>query len=452
MAKLFGTDGIRGLVNDKNINSKMGFKIGRALAGYRGKINNHPKIIIARDTRGSGPELEAALSAGIAAGGGEVILAGIIPTPGLAFLIKEEKADAGVVISASHNDHTYNGFKIFKSDGTKLNDSEEAELEEIILKDMAEINSEKDFPGQPEELFYREENLLNKYASFLLSALPPELNFNGVKIILDCSHGATYEIAPRIFKKLGAEVESISIEPNGKNINENCGSQHTGALCRAVRDKAADLGLAFDGDGDRLIAVTGDGEVLTGDHLLYIYSRLFLERGWLENNLVVSTVMSNIGFINALRALGAAHKAADVGDRAVFFEMDKSGAVLGGEESGHIIFSKFHTTGDGILSALMLVWAMKHYRESLSELSARLTLAPKLLLNVEVKQKPELSSVPEIREIIKEAENYFGEAGRVLVRYSGTEPLCRVMIEGRNEEEVRNLAEKISEVIKNKLN
>jgi len=341
MAKLFGTDGIRGLVNDKNINSEMAFKIGKVLAGYCQKISKNPKIIIARDTRESGPMLEMALSAGIRANGGEVIFAGIIPTPGLAFLVREEKADAGVVISASHNDYAYNGFKIFKNNGTKLNDSEEAELENIILKETTEINLAKDSSYQSEKLFYREENLINKYVAFLLSSLPPELNFNGVKIVLDCSHGSTYEIAPRIFKQLGAEVDPIFIQPDGKNINANCGSQHTETLQIAVKNNQADVGLAFDGDGDRLIAVAENGGALTGEHLLYIYSQLFLANGWLKNNLVVSTVMSNIGFLNALRAMGATHRVADVGDRAVFFEMIKSGAVLGGEESGHIIFSKF---------------------------------------------------------------------------------------------------------------
>ena len=451
MAKLFGTDGIRGLVNDKNINSEMAFKIGKVLAGYCQKISKNPKIIIARDTRESGPMLEMALSAGIRANGGEVIFAGIIPTPGLAFLVREEKADAGVVISASHNDYAYNGFKIFKNNGTKLNDSEEAELENIILKETTEINLAKDSSYQSEKLFYREENLINKYVAFLLSSLPPELNFNGVKIVLDCSHGSTYEIAPRIFKQLGAEVDPIFIQPDGKNINANCGSQHTETLQIAVKNNQADVGLAFDGDGDRLIAVAENGGALTGEHLLYIYSQLFLANGWLKNNLVVSTVMSNIGFLNALRAMGATHRVADVGDRAVFFEMGKSGAVLGGEESGHIVFSKFHTTGDGILSALMLVWAMKHYNKPLSELSAQFALAPKLLLNVEVKEKLDLFSIPEISQVIKEVEDCLGSEGRVLVRYSGTEPLCRVMIEGKDENAISRLADKIGRAIKNNL-
>lgn len=450
MTKLFGTDGIRGLANDKKINPKMVFKIGRALAEHGHKIN--PKIIIGRDTRESGPLLELALFAGIKAGGGEVISAGIIPTPGLAFLVKEEKADAGVVISASHNDHAYNGFKIFKNDGTKLNNSEEEELENIIFKDTAEIALGKDFFSQPEKLLHREETLINKYASFLLNLLPEEFSLSGLKVALDCANGAAYKAAPYIFKKLGADLEPIFVQPDGKNINDNCGSEHTGRLCLAVKEKRADLGLAFDGDGDRLTAVTEDGDVLTGDQLLYIYSQFFLAHGWLKNNLVVSTVMSNLGFINGLRALGIEHKATEVGDREVFFEMKKSRAVLGGEESGHIIFSGLHTTGDGILSALMLAWAMKHYDKPLSELSAQFTLAPKLLLNIEVKAKPELSSVAEIKNIIGEVENYLGETGRVLVRYSGTEPLCRVMIEGRDAAEIKTLAEKIGEVIKNKLN
>lgn len=458
MKKLFGTDGIRGLVNEAEINEKLAFKLGWALAKYHKKINSRPKIIIGRDTRASGLILEKALSAGIVANGGEVIFAGIIPTPGLAFLVREEEADAGVVISASHNDHVYNGFKIFKHDGTKLNNREEEELEQIIFADRApstssgqgEINFQKDFP-RPKDFFYREEGLINKYVVFLLNSLPPGFNLKGIKIALDCANGATHDIAPQIFKKLGAEVKLIFIEPDGKNINADCGSQHTEALRVAVKNHRADVGLAFDGDGDRLVAVTESGEVLTGDHLLYVYTQLFLAKGWLKNNLVVSTVMSNLGFINALRALGITHKATEVGDRAVFFEMKKGGAVLGGEESGHMVFSDLHTTGDGILSALMLTQAMKHYKKPLSELAAQFILAPKLLLNIEVKIKPELSAVAEIKKIIEEVENYLGEAGRVLVRYSGTEPLCRVMIEGKNEKKIKSLAEKIGEVIKKNL-
>ncbi|MDO8667721.1 MAG: phosphoglucosamine mutase [bacterium] len=447
MTKLFGTDGIRGLVNDKSINSEMGFKVGWALVEFSKKINRHPKIIIARDTRGSGLMLEAALSAGIKANGGEVISAGIIPTPGLAFLIKSEKANAGVVISASHNDCAYNGFKIFKYDGTKLNDREEEEIENIILEDRSLMNFEINFSSQPADFFYRDEGLTNKYIDFLLNFLSKEINFKGMKVALDCANGSTYEVAPEIFRRLGAEVELNFAQPDGKNINANCGSQHTEALQAEVKNKKAQVGLAFDGDGDRLIAVAEDGKVLTGDQLIYIYSRLFLDQGWLKNDLVISTVMSNVGFINALRALGVAHRATDVGDRAVFFEMKRSGAVLGGEESGHIIFSGLHTTGDGILSALMLVWAMNHYNQSLSELAAQFTLAPKLLVNVEVKTKPELSSVAEIDKVIKEVENQLGGEGRILVRYSGTEPLCRVMIEGKNKNEISLLADRICRVI-----
>lgn len=460
MAKLFGTDGIRGLVNGETINQQMSFKIGRAVAEYCQKINSHPNIIIGRDTRESGPELEMALSAGIMANGGEAISAGIIPTPGLAFLVKAEQADAGVVISASHNDFPYNGFKIFKGDGTKLSNSEEAELENIIFRDkatsagsgQAEINFAGDSSRQPKSLFHREEDLINKYVSFLLSSLPTEFSLKGMRIALDCAHGATYDIAPYIFKKLGAEVKSISSRPDGKNINADCGSQHTEVLRLAVNNHQADLGLAFDGDGDRLAAVTEEGKVLTGDHLLYIFSRLFLDYGWLKNNLTVSTVMSNIGFINALRALGVTHKVTEVGDRPVFFEMKNSGAALGGEESGHIVFAELHTTGDGILSALMLARAMKHYNQPLSELSSQFILAPKLLLNIEVREKPDLFSVVEIDKIIKEVESQLGQDGRVLVRYSGTEPLCRIMIEGKNQEEIKQLAEKIGEVVKNKIN
>lgn len=445
MKKLFGTDGIRGLVNDSNINSEMAFKLGRALIKYCQFLNLPARIIIGRDTRESGPLLESALVQGIKSLGGEVVSAGVIPTPGLAFLAKNEGVGFGVVISASHNPFEYNGFKIFKNDGTKLTDQEEKDLEELILAEEASAPKSSENDGE-------DENLKEKYLSFLLKALPEDFRLQDKNIVLDCAHGATSGVAPKIFEKLGARCRCLFAEPDGRNINDNCGSQYTKSLEEAVREEGALLGLAFDGDGDRLIAVAEDGRVLTGDQLLYILAKFFKEKDYLKNPLLVSTVMSNIGFIKALKSLGIGHVATDVGDRAVFFAMKEYEAVLGGEESGHLVFSDHHTTGDGILSALMLLQALDHFKKPLSELASELDLAPKILLNVKVANKPELAAVPAIMEVIRAVEDQLGDEGRVLVRYSGTEPLCRVMVEGRTEDETSQLARKIAEAVEVNLN
>lgn len=454
MKKLFGTDGIRGLAGSEQMNRELAYSLGRALARYCQQNKIKPEIIIGRDTRESGPFLEMAVRRGITAAGGRVILAGIIPTSAIAFLAKKEKTGLGLIISASHNPYEYNGFKIFKADGVKLTDAEEMEIEKLI----AEENNEGDAEPDPEtaaamaafvETALNDYN--NKYVEFLTDIIEKG-DFKGMKIVLDCANGATYKVAPLIFKSLGAEVTVIFNKPNGKNINENCGSEHTENLKKAVLENSADAGLAFDGDGDRLAAINEKGERLTGDHLLYICAKLLKEKKELKNNTVVSTTMSNIGFINALKKLGINHLATDVGDRQVYAAAIKTGAILGGEESGHIMFLDRHTTGDGILSGLTLLQAMKYFNKPLSELAGEITLLPKILINFKVKAKPELKEVPEIIQAIAAAEKHLGASGRVLVRYSGTEPLCRVMIEGKNESEIKDLAEKIGLAIKNNLN
>lgn len=454
MKKLFGTDGIRGLVNDEEINESLAFRLGKSLARYC-RINKiKQEIIIGRDTRISGPLLELAVSRGIIKASGEIISAEIIPTSAIAYLVKKEKAGLGLVISASHNTYEHNGFKIFKNDGAKLTDTEENEIEKLIAEEKDGARAE----FHPVDLGIKtnyDETALNeynkKYAEFLINILAGS-NFKGIKIVLDCANGATFKVASYVFKKLGAEVMVISNSPDGENINKDCGSEHSENLQRAVLGKGADVGLAFDGDGDRLIAISEKGERLTGDHLLYIYARMLKEKNKLKNNIVVSTIMSNIGFVNSLRNLGIKHIQTEVGDRQVYNALDREGAILGGEEAGHIIFLDHHTTGDGILSGLMLLSAIKYFNKPLSELAKEVSLMPKILLNVKVKNKPKLSIVSEINGIIQETEKYLGEGGRVNVRYSGTEPLCRIMVEGKNEKEIRTLAEKIEEVIKNKLN
>jgi phosphoglucosamine mutase len=446
MKRLFGTDGIRGLAGTEEMDEKLAFKLGKALVRYCIANKIKTEIIIGRDTRMSGLSLEKAASQGVVKAGGQIILVGVIPTPGIAYLIKEEKSGLGLVISASHNSYEYNGLKIFKNDGTKLTETEENEIEKLIAEETynLEVESNSNFSEIKDD--YN-----NKYAEFLINILDGS-SFKELKIVLDCANGATYKFAPYVFKNLGAEVMVISNLPDGKNINADCGSEHTENLQKTVLKNKADVGLAFDGDGDRLIAITEKGERLTGDHLLHIYAKMFKEKNKLKNDTVVSTIMSNIGFVNGLKKMGIKHLQTDVGDRQVYSALVKEGAILGGEEAGHLIFLDRHPTGDGILSGLVLLSAMKYFNKPLSELAEEVCLMPKILINVKVKNKPELSTILEINEVIKETEKYLGEAGRVSVRYSGTEPLCRIMVEGKDEKEIKNLAEKIGEVINNVLN
>ncbi|KKQ60434.1 MAG: Phosphoglucosamine mutase [Parcubacteria group bacterium GW2011_GWE2_38_18] len=432
MSKLFGTDGIRGIVNEANMNTELALRLGQSLVVYCQKNNIAPIIMISRDTRGSGPMLELAVSAGIMSMGGKVISLGIIPTPGLAFMVKQAGIGMGLMVSASHNDYSYNGFKLFKNDGTKMNEQEEEELENIILRDKFNFSIGKEFVNSDLENI----DLMptKKYSEFLINALPENIGEN-LKIVLDCANGATSEIAPIVFEQIGAEIVTIADCPDGKNINDDCGSQYTANLSRKVVEEGAHLGLAFDGDGDRMIAVTEDGSVLTGDQLLYIYAQLLLELEHFTNKVVVSTVMSNISFINNLKKLGIEHVVTDVGDRAVYQAMQERG-----------------TTGDGILSGLMLVWAMKVFNKPLSELANQFVLAPKVLVNVPVKEKTSFDLIPEIVEEIRRAEEVLQETGRVLVRYSGTENLCRVMVEGESEEQINSIANDLARIIIEKLN
>jgi len=449
MKKLFGTDGIRGIVNEANMNTELALRFGQSLVVYCQKNNIAPIIFISRDTRGSGQMLEMAVSAGIMSLGGKAVSLGIIPTPGLAFMVKQAGVGMGLMVSASHNDYSYNGFKLFKNDGTKMNEQEEEELENIILNDEFDFLTGKDFVNSDLEIVDMQP--IKEYAEFLIKALPENVGEN-FKIVLDCANGATAEVAPIVFEQIGAEIVTIADCPDGKNINDDCGSQYTANLSRKVVEEGAHLGLAFDGDGDRMIAVAEDGGVLTGDQLLYIYAQLLLELEHFTNKVVVSTVMSNISFINNLKKLGIEHVVTDVGDRAVYQAMQERGVVIGGEESGHIIFSRHQTTGDGILSGLMLVWAMKVFNKPLSELANQFVLAPKVLVNVPVKEKTSFDLIPEIVEEIRRAEEVLQETGRVLVRYSGTENLCRVMVEGESEEQINSIANDLARIIIEKLN
>ncbi|MBU2228100.1 MAG: phosphoglucosamine mutase [Proteobacteria bacterium] len=449
MEKLFGTDGIRGLANEHPMTAEMALNIGRATA-YLFKRKGHvPKIIVGKDTRLSGYMLENALVSGICSMGVDAIMVGVLPTPGIAFLTQSMRADAGIVISASHNPFQDNGIKIFGSGGFKLPDEKEAAIEELVFA----INLHRLHPS-PVELgkASRMEDARGRYAVFLKHAFPKELSLEGTRIVLDCSHGATYRVAPEVFAELGAEVTTLFDAPNGRNINLHCGSQHPETLAEEVVKTKAHVGFAFDGDGDRVIVVDEKGAILTGDRILAICASMMKKEGLLANNLVVRTVMSNIGLSVALKSLDIDSVITKVGDRYVLEEMQARGAAIGGEDSGHLIFLGHHTTGDGIITALQAAAAMKKEGKPLSRLARIMKVFPQVLINVNVKARPELSAVPEIAAAVEAAEKKLGDRGRVLVRYSGTQNMCRVMVEGPSQKETTAYCRRIAEVVEKKLN
>jgi phosphoglucosamine mutase len=380
--------------------------------------------------------------------GVDAILVGVIPTPGIAFLTSSMRVDAGIVISASHNPFQDNGIKIFSGDGFKLPDEKELAIEEMIFAN----NMQKLHPS-PSELgkAYRMDDARGRYIVFLKHSFPREYTLEGTKIVLDCAHGATYRVAPDTFFELGAEVTTLFDDPDGKNINDRCGSQHPEMLAAEVLKKGADVGFAFDGDGDRLIAVDEKGQVLTGDQIIAICANVMKKDGALTNNLVVRTVMSNIGLSVALQKIQAESVMTKVGDRYVLEEMQAKGSALGGEDSGHIIFLQHHTTGDGILTALQVLSAMKKEGKPLSELAKIMKVFPQSLINVDTKSRPEISTVPEIVSTIKLVEQKLGDRGRVLVRYSGTQNMCRVMVEGPTKEETLEYCKQIADVVRERL-
>jgi len=452
MGQLFGTDGVRGMANEGNMTAEMVLQIGRATA-YTCKIHHaekgtRPRIIIGKDTRLSGYMLENALTAGITSMGVDVLLLGPIPTPGVAFITQSMRADAGIVISASHNPYFDNGLKIFSRTGYKLPDEMEEEIEDLVMS--GRINNIRPV-AQEVGKAKRIDDAMGRYIEFCKNTFPTGMTLDGMNVVLDCSNGATYKCAPLIFSELGAEVSTIHAAPDGMNINDQCGSQHTQDLCTQIKKLDADVGLAFDGDGDRLIAIDEHGNELTGDQIIAICTRHYKENGLLKNNLVVGTVMSNIGFHIALKELGIDTDVSDVGDRCVLELMQKSGAVLGGEDSGHIIFHDYHTTGDGIVSALQLLAIMRETGKSLSNLAEVMTVFPQVLINIDVSEKPPLQEIGALQTAIAEAEAELADQGRVLIRYSGTQPMCRVMVEGPSQEQTTTIAEHLAQVVKNSI-
>lgn len=447
--RLFGTDGIRGIANQYPIVPELMVKLGRAVARMLRSADRPVRILIGRDTRISGDMIECAVTSGICSANGEVSLAGVIPTPAVAFLTVSGGFDAGMMISASHNPYHDNGVKIFNSKGFKLSDEQEDRIEALLAdNDTAWVRSGNTDDIGP-VIHISEPD--RAYADFLRHTLPPNFSLKGLKVVLDCSNGATHHVAARLFTELGADATVLFAAPDGKNINDGCGSQHTEILQGVVREMRADIGFAFDGDGDRLIAVDENGDKTTGDQILAVCARYLKEHDRLENNLVVSTVMSNAGLHYALKEMDIRHVTAEVGDRYVLEKMMSNGSILGGEDSGHMIFLDVHTSGDGILTALRLLQIMREKQRPLSELVNIMTVYPQVLMSVAVTRKADLDSIPEIAQAIEAVRSRLKDRGRVLVRYSGTRPLCRVMVEGPDADEIQQYCMDLINVIEKNL-
>ncbi len=441
---LFGTDGIRGVAGEPPLTPETIHALGRALVG-----SGLGRLLIGRDTRSSGPWIEAALRAGIEAEQGEAVSVGVIPTPGVSFLCRDDGFDAGVVISASHNPYRDNGIKIFGPNGLKLSDRQEAALERRIDPEPG-----LEAPGvrecePPEARFYDRERV-DRYTGFLVSTAAGEC-FAGSKIALDCAHGAAFAVAPEVFRRLGAEVVLLGTEPDGSNINRGRGALHPEGLIELVRREKADAGLAFDGDADRLILVDESGRLRDGDHVLFLLSHQFSEEDRLPTRTVVTTVMANIGLEVALRRDGLDMLRTRVGDRYVLEAMLEGGHHLGGEQSGHTIVRDHAMAGDGILTAIQVLLAMRRSRQPLSRLCGGLEKYPQVLLNVSVAAKPDFSEIPAIQQEIDRARERLGDEGRIVIRYSGTEPLARVMVEGPRRETIEALARGIADRFRSEL-
>lgn len=448
MGRLFGTDGVRGVANSE-LTPELAFSLGKAGAYVLSKESEKkPTFLIGMDTRISGDMLENALSAGILAVGGDVIKVGVLPTPAIAHLVKHYDADAGIVISASHNPYEYNGIKFFNSEGFKLDDSIEEEIEDIILRQI-DVNSHitHDQIGKCREA---DDNALDIYVKFLESTA--DFTLKGRKIVLDCANGAAYQAARMVYDRLGANTVTIGVNPNGTNINDGCGSTHPELLQEAVIREGAFIGLAYDGDADRLIAVDEKGRIIDGDKLICICAKMLKEEGRLAKNLVTGTVMSNIGFHKYLKDMGCETRATDVGDRYVLEDMLKTGGIIGGEQSGHIIFLDKTTTGDGILSSIQLVRAVLKSGKNASELSDEIKIYPQVLVNAKVtnENKKRYTEDEEVVKAFNEVSAKLGDTGRLLVRPSGTEPLVRVMIEGEDTESITEMAEELADMLSKK--
>ncbi|TLD42403.1 MAG: Phosphoglucosamine mutase [Candidatus Jettenia ecosi] len=448
MEKLFGTDGIRGIANTFPMTPEVVLNIGKATAHVFREKNGkkRPKLVIGRDTRLSGCMIENALTSGILSVGADVFLVGHMPTPAIAHVTKSLNVDAGMVISASHNPAADNGIKIFSGDGYKLSDDAEEEIEKYILTEKVKTEQ---ITGGLIGSAYSVDDAKGRYIEFAKASMK-NLSIRGLKIVLDCANGAAYNIAPQVFRELGAEVIVLNDKPDGLNINLNCGALHPEIMQDVVKKEKADIGIALDGDADRVIVCDEKGNNVDGDHIIALCAIYLKEKGILKKNCVVTTIMTNKGFDIAMDKKNIRVVKTKVGDRYVIDEMRKKGYVLGGEQSGHIIFSDYTTTGDGIISALQLLGIMKEKGEKISKLAECMKSLPQVLINVKVKEKRDIDTL-EVKKHIRKTEEKLGEKGRVLVRYSGTENLCRVMIEGEHKKEIQKMANEIAQGIKREI-
>jgi phosphoglucosamine mutase len=451
MRKLFGTDGVRGVANTYPMTTEIAMQLGRAIAflvkQQKTDREHSPRIVIGKDTRLSGYMIENALASGICSMGVNVLLVGPLPTPGIAFITTGMRADAGVVISASHNPFQDNGIKIFSGNGFKLPDEKEAIIEDLIFsKKMDSLRPVAEEVGKAARI----DDAKGRYIVFLKNTFPKRYTLDGIHIVLDCAHGATYGVAPHVFEELGAKVTSISVQPDGKNINHNCGALHPEVMAELVRKEGADIGIALDGDGDRLIVADEQGKIVDGDQIMAICAEEMLERQKLAKKTLVATVMSNLGLELAMQRMGGKLVRTQVGDRYVVEEMLRNKYNFGGEQSGHLIFLRHNTTGDGILGALQLLVAMKKKERPLSDLTQIMEPFPQVLKNVRISQKVEVEQISGFSKKLTTLEKTLGNTGRILVRPSGTEPVIRVMIEGEDEKLINVMACELCDFIAKK--
>ena len=448
MKKLFGTDGVRGVANVHPMTTEMAMQLGRAAAYVFRNGHKRHRIVIGKDTRLSGYMIENALVAGICSMGVDVLIVGPLPTPGIANITSSMRADAGVVISASHNPFQDNGIKFFCREGFKLPDEVELKIEDLIFS--KKIDSLRPIATEVGKA-YRIDDAVGRYVVFLKSTFPKDLDLTGLKIVLDCANGAAYKVAPAVLEELGADVVLLGAKPNGTNINAGCGSLHPEVISEAVKEHRADLGVALDGDADRVIFVDEFGNEVDGDHIMAVCATDMLKQKKLRKNTLVATVMSNMGLDIAIKKAGGKIVKTAVGDRYVVEEMRKSGYNLGGEQSGHMIFLDHNTTGDGMQTALQVLAIMQRQKKTLAELAEVMIPLPQVLVNVRVAEKKDIMTIPEIGKLVGEIEAKLQDEGRLLVRYSGTEPLLRIMLEGQDKYQITGWGKEIADLVEKKL-
>lgn len=439
--RLFGTDGIRGIANVEPMTTETAMQLGRAVAHLYHRPGHRGKIVIGKDTRLSGYMFEQAIAAGICSMGADVLLCGPLPTPGIAFITSSMRADAGIVISASHNPYQDNGIKIFAADGFKLPDAAEARIEQLMASD--ELDAARP-PAAEVGRASRLDDARGRYIVFLKSSFPRQFTLDGLKIVVDSANGAAYKVAPAVLQELGATVYALGDEPDGKNINELVGALHPQAMCQAVVDLGAHVGIALDGDADRVIFADEKGRIVDGDSIMALCARRLLQRGELKQNTLVATVMSNLGLERSIQQLGGKLLRTAVGDRYVVEAMRQNGYNLGGEQSGHLIFLDHMTTGDGMIAALQVLAQLLETGHPLSELASVMTAYPQVLVNIKVKHRHPLGELPTVQAMISDIEQKLGSDGRVLVRYSGTEAKARVMIEGPSTPVIEQYAQELA--------